>query len=81
MTRFRRFKRLRVIVDAEIKYLNRIGWRNGCLIGNFSAEASEHSEVIRKRIVQIFKEMRPGGRGFFESGGEKRRPITQERLR
>jgi TetR/AcrR family transcriptional regulator, transcriptional repressor for nem operon len=50
--------RLRAYVDAQIKYLNRIGWRNGCLIGNFSAEASEHSEIIRKRIVKIFEEMR-----------------------
>src|ERR1700724_2890899 len=51
-------KRLRAFVDAQIKYLNRIGWRNGCLIGNFSAEASEHSEVIRKRLVGIYEEMR-----------------------
>ena len=51
-------ERLRAFVDAQIKYLDRIGWRNGCLIGNFSAEASEHSEIIRKRIVQIFEEMR-----------------------
>jgi len=51
-------KRLRAFVDAQIKYLNRIGWRNGCLIGNFSAEASEHSEVIRKRLVDIYEEMR-----------------------
>jgi TetR/AcrR family transcriptional regulator, transcriptional repressor for nem operon len=33
-------------------------WRNGCLIGNFSAEASEHSEVIRKRLIEIYEEMR-----------------------
>jgi len=51
-------KRLRAFVDAQIKYLNRIGWRNGCLIGNFSAEASEHSELIRTRLVEIFEEMR-----------------------
>ena len=51
-------KRLRAFVDAQSKYLNRVGWRNGCLIGNFSAEASEHSEVIRKRLVEIFEEMR-----------------------
>src|SRR3979411_3115275 len=51
-------KRLRAYIDAQIKYLNRIGWRNGCLIGNFSAEASEHSEVIRKRLVEIYEEMR-----------------------
>ena len=51
-------KRLRAFIDAQLNYLKRNGWRNGCLIGNFSAEASEHSEVIRKRIVQIFEEMR-----------------------
>ena len=51
-------KRLHAFVDAQIKYLNRIGWRNGCLIGNFSAEASDHSEVIRKRLVEIYEEMR-----------------------
>lgn len=38
--------------------INRVGWRNGCLIGNFSAEASEHSEAIRKRLVEIYEEMR-----------------------
>jgi TetR/AcrR family transcriptional regulator, transcriptional repressor for nem operon len=50
-------KRLGAFVDAQINYLKRNGWRNGCLVGNFTAEASEHSEVIR-RIVQIFEEMR-----------------------
>ncbi|MGA9725158.1 MAG: TetR family transcriptional regulator C-terminal domain-containing protein [Candidatus Binatus sp.] len=51
-------KRLRAYIDSPIKYLNRIGWRNGCLVGNFSAEASEHSEIIRKRLVDIYEEMR-----------------------
>ena len=51
-------QRLRGFVDAQIRYLSRVGWRNGCLIGNFSAEASEHSEVIRKRLVEIYEEMR-----------------------
>ena len=51
-------KRLRAFVDAQIQYLGRVGWRNGCLVGNFSAEASEHSEVIRKRLVEIYEEMR-----------------------
>src|SRR6202166_1693448 len=54
-------KRLRAFVDAQTKYLNRIGWRNGCLIGNFSAEASEHSEVIRKRLVKIFEGLGQSG--------------------
>jgi TetR/AcrR family transcriptional repressor of nem operon len=51
-------KRLRAFVDAQIEYLDRNGWRNGCLVGNFTAEASEHSEAIRKRIVEIFEEIR-----------------------
>ena len=51
-------KRLRSYVDAQIKYLNRIGWQNGCLVGNFSAEATEDSEVIRKRLVEIYEDMR-----------------------
>ena len=50
-------ERLHGFVDAQIKYLDRTGWRNGCLIGNFSAEASEHSEIIRKRLVKIFEEL------------------------
>ena len=51
-------KRLRAYYDEQIKYLDRIGWQNGCLVGSFSAEASEHSEVIRKRLVEIYEEMR-----------------------
>ena len=53
-------KRLRAYIDTQIKYLNRIGWRNGCLIGNFSAEATDQSEVIRNRLVEIYEEMRQG---------------------
>ena len=51
-------KRLGAYIDSPIKYLNRIGWRNGCLVGNFSAEASGDSEIIRKRLVDIYEEMR-----------------------
>ncbi len=51
-------KRLRAFIDAQIKYIDRIGWQNGCLVGNFSAEASEHSEVIRTRLVEIYEELR-----------------------
>jgi len=52
-----------------------------CLIGNFSAEASEHSEVIRRRLVEIYEGDAPVGRVLFESGCEKRRAIAQKRLR
>ena len=51
-------KRLHGFVDAQVRYLNRVGLQNGCLIGNFSAEASEHSEMIRKRLVGIYEEIR-----------------------
>jgi TetR/AcrR family transcriptional regulator, transcriptional repressor for nem operon len=50
-------KRLQAYVDAQIKYLDRIGWQNGCLVGNFSAEATDHSEIIRKRLVEIYEEL------------------------
>jgi hypothetical protein len=73
-------KRLRAFVDAQINYLKRNAWRNGCLIDNFSAEASEHSEVIRKRSSGL-RGNAPIGRILFESGRQKRRPITEERLR
>jgi TetR/AcrR family transcriptional regulator, transcriptional repressor for nem operon len=49
--------RIRAYVDANIERLNETGMRNGCLFGNFIAEASEHSEAIRQRIVAILAEM------------------------
>jgi TetR/AcrR family transcriptional repressor of nem operon len=32
--------------------------RNGCLVGNFSAEVVEQSELLRLRLVEIFAETR-----------------------
>ena len=49
--------RVRAYVDANIARLNETGMRNGCLFGNFIAEASEHSEAIRQRIVAILAQM------------------------
>jgi TetR/AcrR family transcriptional repressor of nem operon len=51
-------QRLRAWVDWQIEYLGQAGMRNGCLIGNFSIEASDHSEVIRRRLGEIFEEIR-----------------------
>ena len=31
--------------------------RNGCLLGNFTAEASDWSEKIRLRLVEVFAEV------------------------
>ncbi|HSI57763.1 MAG TPA: TetR family transcriptional regulator C-terminal domain-containing protein [Ideonella sp.] len=50
-------QRLRAYVDAGKAQLNCDGMRNGCLFGNFTAEASEHSEAMRQRLVEIFAEV------------------------
>jgi TetR/AcrR family transcriptional regulator, transcriptional repressor for nem operon len=49
--------RLRAFIDAGKNRLNRDSMRNGCLFGNFTAEASDNSEVIRHRLVEIFAEV------------------------
>ena len=50
-------QRLGAWVDVQIRFLKKAGMRNGCLIGNFSIEAGDHSEVIRHRLVEIFNEI------------------------
>jgi TetR/AcrR family transcriptional repressor of nem operon len=49
--------RLRAFLDAHKARLGKDGVRNGCLFGNFTAEASDHSEPIRRRLVEIFAEL------------------------
>jgi TetR/AcrR family transcriptional regulator, transcriptional repressor for nem operon len=49
--------RLHAYVDANTTRLNETGIRNGCLFGNFIVEASEHSDLIRQRIVTILAEI------------------------
>ena len=49
--------RLRAWVDLQIRFLKQAEMRNGCLIGNFSIEAADHSEAIRRRLVEIFDEI------------------------
>lgn len=51
-------QRLRAYIDAGKERLNVDSMRGGCLFGNFAAEASEHSEAIRLRLVAIFREVR-----------------------
>jgi TetR/AcrR family transcriptional regulator, transcriptional repressor for nem operon len=50
-------ERLRAYIDAGKDRLNKDGMRNGCLFGNFTAEASDSSDVIRQRLVEIFAEV------------------------
>ena len=49
--------RLEEWLDIQVRFLERAGMRNGCLIGNFSAEAGEHSEPIRRRLGEIYREV------------------------
>lgn len=50
-------QRLRAYVEASRNGMCRDGMRRGCLIGNFSIEASEHSEAIRARVAAIFNDV------------------------
>jgi TetR/AcrR family transcriptional repressor of nem operon len=47
-------QRLGAYLNTQKGRLERSGMRNGCLFGNFTAEASESSEVIRQRLIEIF---------------------------
>jgi TetR/AcrR family transcriptional repressor of nem operon len=46
--------RLDAWLDVSRNKLACESMRNGCLFGNFSAEASEHSEAIRNRLIEMF---------------------------
>jgi TetR/AcrR family transcriptional regulator, transcriptional repressor for nem operon len=50
-------QRLGDYIEAIKHRMNKDHMRNGCLFGNFTAEACEHSEVIRHRLVEIFSEI------------------------
>lgn len=51
-------KRLRAYLDAHKKMLDTGFLEKGCLYGNFTAEASENSEMIRQRLVEIYDWLR-----------------------
>ncbi len=51
-------KRLAAYIDSQKDRQSQNGMRNGCLFGNFAAEASDNSETIRLRLVEIFGEVR-----------------------
>ncbi|MEI9988006.1 MAG: TetR family transcriptional regulator C-terminal domain-containing protein [Aliidongia sp.] len=50
-------QRLRLYIESSRDRLYRDGMRNGCLLGNFTAEATDHSEAIRLRLIEIFAEV------------------------
>ena len=45
--------RLRNWLDAQVDFLKQSGFRSGCLIGNFSTEASGQSDSIRDRLREM----------------------------
>jgi TetR/AcrR family transcriptional repressor of nem operon len=47
-------QRLRAYIDATKNRRSDENMRNGCLFGNLAAEASDHSELIRLKLVDIF---------------------------
>jgi TetR/AcrR family transcriptional repressor of nem operon len=47
--------RLEAYFDALIATFRDTGFLRGCLLGNFSAEAADHSAAIRARLVQHFR--------------------------
>jgi TetR/AcrR family transcriptional repressor of nem operon len=48
--------RLHRWIEGQLEYLKQDEMRKGCLYGNMAAEASDHSEAIRARIVRAFAE-------------------------
>jgi TetR/AcrR family transcriptional repressor of nem operon len=50
-------RRLRAWIDLQIAFLKNGNCRTGCLIGNFSIEASDQSELIRQRLTKIVKDI------------------------
>jgi TetR/AcrR family transcriptional repressor of nem operon len=51
-------QRLGDYIDLGKNRLNETGMRDGCLLGNFAAEANDRSDDIRARLVVIFAALR-----------------------
>lgn len=49
--------RLRQWFDIQLDYLRQGDFRNGCLIGNFSAEVGAHSDTIQAKLVEMYAEI------------------------
>jgi TetR/AcrR family transcriptional repressor of nem operon len=49
-------ERLRAWIDLNTARNEASGFRNGCLVGNFTAEAAEHSPAMRARLTQIIRD-------------------------
>ena len=49
--------RLRAWFDVQIAFLKKAKFHTGCLIGNFSIEASDQSKSIRRRLNEFFTDI------------------------
>jgi len=66
-------QRLKRYLDVITDKLERDRWMIGCLIGDFSLQASSHSKRLRQRLDAIFQEWRAlfaGCIGAAQSAGE-----------
>lgn len=61
-------ERFRVFFDELILGLNCDEMRGGCLVGNFCAEVANHSEQLRLRLVEVFRDMRMAIAEALEEG-------------
>lgn len=50
-------ERLRAWMEALIETMRSCQMKNGCMLGNLSAEAGEQSEALRLRLVETFAQM------------------------
>ena len=53
-------ERLAAYIELTKERMNLNSMRNGCLMGNFTADSAENSEPIRRRLVEAFAETREG---------------------
>jgi TetR/AcrR family transcriptional repressor of nem operon len=51
-------QRIAHYIDRTTAKLNGKDMRNGCLLGNFGAEVTDHCEPMRLRLIEIFEEVR-----------------------
>ena len=49
--------RLRQWFDIQFDFLKQADFRNGCLIGNFSAEVGPHSDMINAKLIKMYAEI------------------------
>jgi TetR/AcrR family transcriptional repressor of nem operon len=60
-------QRLRAYIDDGKSRLDKDSMKNGCLFGNFTAEASACSEPIRLRLVDVFAEVQAAVAGCLRA--------------